>query len=382
MIDPPEKSEAVRVNIAEIMTIIVSSTLFDLMRPYVDNIVNICKALCMDPYGEVIIEGTRCIAEFCRAGGDQLIHFCEPMGRALFTSFVHRHAKVRMAGLRALFDVLVTGAWKTSYGVLEHMVGFRDPNIVPIKEFYDPTTKVNYFAMFIVDRSVVTRKCFFKTMAKLLMDLPDRVDMEGRIFPYLIAGLYDQNDDIKKLTFELIEEIGLSHEELNEEKFREVKQFGYVPEWQFGGKITDKDVSLPQPLVHRPRLGSRILLRSYVRRYLKALYREIGDWIADHQERASYLLLYSICYVEEFMTQYLDHLLIAMYKAILNQENKLVQKNITLCFRLLGRYVAPKSYGPLVISAIRNELASFYSSTSPGSLKCVGYIFAGSLELL
>jgi len=70
MIDPPEKSEAVRVVIAEIMTIIVSSTIFDCMRPYVDNFVNICKALCMDPYGEVIIEGTRTISEFAKAGGD------------------------------------------------------------------------------------------------------------------------------------------------------------------------------------------------------------------------------------------------------------------------------------------------------------------------
>ena len=60
------------------------------------------------------------------------------MGRSLFTSFVHKHAKVRMAGLRSLFDVLCTGAWKTSVHVFEGMVGFRDPNIVPIKEFYDP----------------------------------------------------------------------------------------------------------------------------------------------------------------------------------------------------------------------------------------------------
>jgi hypothetical protein len=93
------------------------------------------------------------------------------------------------------------------------------------------------------------------------------------------------------------------------------------------------------PLAHRPRLGSRILVRSYVRRYLKALYNEIGDWIADHQERASHLLMYSICYVEEFMTQYLDHLLVAMYKAILNKENKVVMRNVPRSFRLLGRYV-------------------------------------------
>jgi hypothetical protein len=103
----------------------------------------------MDPFGDVIIEGTRAIAEFSKAGGDQLIHFCEPMGRSLFTAFVHKHAKVRIAGLRALFDVLMTGIWKNSVFVFEAMVGFRDPNIVPIKEFYDPSTKINYFAMFI-----------------------------------------------------------------------------------------------------------------------------------------------------------------------------------------------------------------------------------------
>ena len=92
--------------------------------------------------------------------------------------------------------------------------------------------------------------------------------------------------------------------------------------------------------------------------------------------------MYSICYVEEFMTQYLDHLLIAMYKAIVQTENKVVKKNIPICFKLLGRYTQPRSYGPLVISAIRNELASFYTYTSPGSLRAFGYLFGGSIEML
>jgi len=34
------------------------------------------------------------------------------------------------------------------------------------------------------------------------------------------------------------------------------------------------------------------------------------------------------------------------------------------------------------MSAIKNELASFYSYTSPGSIRGFGYIFAGSIELL
>ena len=63
----------------------------------------------MDPSGDVIIEGCSAMKHFAEAGGDQLIHFCEVMGRALFTAFVHKHAKVRMAGLRSLFDVCVCG---------------------------------------------------------------------------------------------------------------------------------------------------------------------------------------------------------------------------------------------------------------------------------
>ena len=172
------------------------------------------------------------------------------------------------------------------------------------------------------------------------------------------------------MCYELIEEIGLRHEEYpeNEVKLRELKQFGFKSEWTYAGLITDDKVTLPAPIVSRPRLGSRILVRSYVRRYLKALYKELADWIEISQERAVKLLMYSICYVEEFMTQYMDHLLVAIYKAIQNKENKIVQKHIVISCRLLGRYVKASQYSPFIIRAIRNELASFYSYTASGSL--------------
>ena len=191
MVDPPEDSEEVRILIAEIMTIIVSSTVFDCLRPYVDTIVNILRALCMDPAGPVIIEGCAAMREFAVLGNDQLLHFSESMGRALFTAFVHKHAKVRIAGLNSLFDVCVCGKWKFSVDIMSHMIGFRDPNVVPIKEFYEPSTKMNYFALFVTDRSTQVRECFYKTMGDMLMRLPDKIDHEGRLFPYLISGLYD-----------------------------------------------------------------------------------------------------------------------------------------------------------------------------------------------
>ena len=120
-----------------------------------------------------------------------MLHFAENMGRSLFTAFVNKHAKVRMAGLKALYSVLFCGVWKFNANIMEHMIGFRDPNLVPIKDFYEATTKLNYFAMFVADRSTVVRDYFYRTMANLMIKLPDKKDHEGRVFPYLISGLYD-----------------------------------------------------------------------------------------------------------------------------------------------------------------------------------------------
>jgi hypothetical protein len=78
----------------------------------------------------------------------------------------------------------------------------------------------------------------------------------------------------------------------------------------------------------------------------------------------------------------MDHLLVAMYKAILRKDNKQILDRVKDIFTLLGRYVTPKSYLPFVIKAMSNQLASYYAYTAPGSLRASGYIMAGSIELL
>ena len=282
-----EPSEEVRLVLAEIVTVMIQQTVFDCLRAYIDAFTNIIRALCMDPYGNVIIEGCNAMVEFCYNGGDQLLHFAENLSRSLFTAYTSKHAKVRIAGIKAFHQVLYCGLWKFNANIMEHMIGFRDPNVIPIKDFYEYTTRLNYFAMFVADRSTVVREYFYKTMANLMIKLPDKKDHEGRVFPYIISGLYDQNDDIRSAVFELFEEMGHHYEEEYEKDIREIKQLGITPEWSFGGKIKDSALILPLPFIHRPCMGARILVRSYVRRYLQPIYREITDWIQENRERAS-----------------------------------------------------------------------------------------------
>jgi len=54
--NPPEPSEEVRLQLAEIVTLIIKKTISDCFRAYLDDLVNILCTLAMDPHGEVIRE--------------------------------------------------------------------------------------------------------------------------------------------------------------------------------------------------------------------------------------------------------------------------------------------------------------------------------------
>ena len=56
--------------LAEIVTVIVSTTVFECLRAYVDQLVSVVRALCMDSYGEVVIEGCNAMSELAQNGQD------------------------------------------------------------------------------------------------------------------------------------------------------------------------------------------------------------------------------------------------------------------------------------------------------------------------
>ena len=174
----------------------------------------------------------------------------------------------------------------------------------------------------------------------------------------------------------------MKHEEDNEAKYRDRKQLGFNEEWTLNGKISSSQMDLPFPILHRPRLGARVLVRSYTRRYIKAIFHELGDWIEENAERTSNLLLFSIIYSEDFMVQFMDEMLVKMYKVVLSKTNKVLMKNLPMSFKFLGRYCMPSSYEKLIIPAISNELASCFAYTQAGAVKGFGFLFRGAVELL
>lgn len=219
----PEKSEEVRLQIAELVTIMINSTIPECFRAYLDDLVSILRALAMDPYGEVVLEACQGIYDLCEAAQDLLLHFAVLLGRSCFRALIHKHANIRVAGLKALYQVAFCGVWKYSYEIFEMLTAFRDPNSVEIREFYEHVTKFNYMAALVDDRSNMVRINFYQTLSNWLLKLPDKRDHEPRLFPYMLSAMNDENTTVQKNAFEQIEEMGLMYEEEEEEKLRETK---------------------------------------------------------------------------------------------------------------------------------------------------------------
>lgn len=125
-----------------------------------------------------------------------LLHFTETMARALLFPLISKKSKVRIAALEALSSVLTCGVWKNNAFVFEILTGFRDPNSVPIKAFYEPYNLINYLATLITDPKPQVREMFIRSVGDWLTLLPDRWDHHARLVPYLLSGLFDSDTDI------------------------------------------------------------------------------------------------------------------------------------------------------------------------------------------
>jgi len=113
----------------------------------------------MDPAPNVILAGLDLMTKISIQLKDLLFYFNSIMGRSLFLALTHRQSKVRVSALTALDKLMYLSPFKKNIEIMESLIGFRDPNLVPIKDFYEPSQKINYFALLSEDAALpVLRK--------------------------------------------------------------------------------------------------------------------------------------------------------------------------------------------------------------------------------
>lgn len=241
---PVEESEEVRLELAKFVAALLARCNANQVYSWVDEATGLIRAQAMDPFHEVKTLACETMMSFCYNHTEMLLHFAPDLGRSLTSCLVHNHAKIRIQALRALTSVFYCGVWKHNFEILQILMAWQDPNKVPIKAFYESVTNVNYMSTLTFDRHPAVRRFWFETLANWLLRLPDKVDHEPYLFPYLLQGLCDENEEIALESFWLIEKCGELYESENEESLRKEKQYGFDYSWTYSGRA-----SIPFPLL-------------------------------------------------------------------------------------------------------------------------------------
>lgn len=82
------------------------------IRDKLDEIVNILRALIMDPAPEVQKSACEVLEYFYKTFKMILLHYTELMGRAVLLPLISKKSKIRIAGLNCLTAILWCGLWK------------------------------------------------------------------------------------------------------------------------------------------------------------------------------------------------------------------------------------------------------------------------------
>lgn len=107
-----ETSEEVRLAICKLLEKIIGLVDINLVRRFLDDMVNVLRSLVMDPCGDIQLVACNLLGIFCESYKNILLNYTETMGRAILLPLISKKSKLRVAALNTLNKILLCGIWK------------------------------------------------------------------------------------------------------------------------------------------------------------------------------------------------------------------------------------------------------------------------------
>ena len=353
-----EPSEEVRKLLCDLLATVLDTVVereaFAVLGPYFHDTIVFLHASAVDPYPALKVAALMQLKRLAASErfANTMHHYCPALVKAVMPSLRHRHAKVRAVCVEAVEAlVLCPNKNKCKGGgsdAIVDLVGYREENVIPICAFYTGETRINYFGSLVGDRSVAVRRVFYAMLSKWMTTMLDRWDHSGRLLPFLLTGLTDQVQEIQQLTLDTLDKLGRQYEEEHAEEVVEKKQLG-VDGPQARANYAKP---LPQPWIQRPRIGTRLYVRSNARNFIFTVMRELGDW--RQETKRSSVKLFKVClvYLEEHVTME-AHKIVKTLLDVYRDED--LRPEIAEAAELAGRYIEPQTYLHLLCPIIKGE---------------------------
>ena len=337
-----EPSEEVRILLIGLLRSLVRHGTHTI-KPYAQDFCEILLCCARDPFHEALVESCACLCDLVATLGAKLWMVSKIMLAGYAPVLSHRRQQVRVSAIRAISALVFNGAHES----LLDLCSFRDPNVVPVRAFFGDDIKVNYMGKLITDSCANVRRELVKYVGSWLLELPERRDHESRLLPYLLSGLIDEDDRVRRGALETLEKLGDLYIKDNAEDLKD--KLYYLPTeahghgWMDGGvwrAIEEGRVTTPEPFRQRPSLGSRLLVQQNFKGSLGALASELSSWQEQPRLKAAKLLRVFLVCMEDYVASCLERLLPALCHAGCSEDAQ-ITRAVLDASRTLSWYTDP-----------------------------------------
>ncbi|GMF40384.1 unnamed protein product [Phytophthora lilii] len=357
-IKPDEPSEEIRLLLLELVDAVFQNAFkrraSSILHAYIFDILLLLISGVHDDFHEINIASCRILADISNHMVSVMKHFSVAAVRTLMPLLLHRLARVRVAVIESIRALVTCPNVEKCKGsgteAIVDLIGHRDENVIPVASFYTAEVRLNYFAKLDQDRNPMVRRAFFAMISDWMVNLPDRYDHESRLLPYLLSAVSDEDTSISRDALKTLDVLGERYEREHGEEVIEIKQYGV------DGKNPTYNYRAPLPapfLTGRPSLGTRLFVRGRARRFLNPILRELANWQDATRAHAVRLLKCVLVYCEETITVDV-HLLVNTLLRTWGGDHDLLPE-LRQCADLTGRFAAPRTYLPLLLSRLRRD---------------------------
>jgi len=113
-----EPSEEVRLEICNLFNTILNGPDQEILMPFINFIVDLNRAIIMDPFRDVAIEGCKSLHTICKIYGDLIKERGIYIVKALFSPMTNKNSRARIAAIKAMGVLLYCNPFKQAYDVM------------------------------------------------------------------------------------------------------------------------------------------------------------------------------------------------------------------------------------------------------------------------
>ncbi|WBY59425.1 hypothetical protein Py17XNL_001205245 [Plasmodium yoelii yoelii] len=227
------------------------------MSIHFDKIIQVCLVGLFDNCYEINFLIMNFIEEIINKIEECYINYHYIISTSLLKCLCNKNSKIKIKCMHTLVKIIKNNNNNTqNYKIIEMLIGYKDPNIVPIKCFYDNNyVNINYLCLLYNDKSIKVKYHFYSFIFIILYEFIDYNDFSTFLLPYLFSACFDNYKIFRFLSFIYIQVLlkrkqfgnistdSASYNNNFQKNMNEEEIYDFFPEWSYKTPFT-----LPLPL--------------------------------------------------------------------------------------------------------------------------------------